>query len=314
MGGKGGKQGMDLSPPPRAAEMVGVRVARRLLDYVELGKPRLMSLVLVTTAVGFYLGVETSAELSLLWPTLLGTALAATGSLTLNQVMERDTDALMRRTCRRPLPDGRLSVHEATAYGVLLSAAGVTSLWVTVGWLPALITVVTIATYLFLYTPLKRRSPLCTIVGAIPGALPPVTGWAAARGTVSVESAALFTILFLWQLPHSLAIAQLYKDEYRAAGVKVLPSLPQGEELTGRQTVIHTVALALVALLPVPLGMAGTSYFITAVVTGAGFVAVSVAFARHTSAARARALLFASLIYLPLVLGMMAFDRQWMLQ
>ncbi|GBD26453.1 Protoheme IX farnesyltransferase 2 [bacterium HR30] len=305
---------MDLSPPPRTAEMVSIRLARRLLDYVELGKPRLMLLVLVTTAVGFYLGAERSSDLALLWPTILGTALAATGSLALNQVMERDTDALMLRTCQRPLPDGRLTVREAAAYGALLSVAGIAWLWFTVGWLPAFITAVTIATYLFLYTPLKRRSPLCTIVGAVPGALPPVTGWAAASGTIGVEAAVLFTMLFLWQLPHSLAIAQLYHEEYSAAGLKVLPSVPEGAGVTGRQTLIHTIALVFVALLPVPLGIAGALYLVTAVVTGVGFLATSVAFARQPSAARARALLFASLIYLPLVLGVMAFDRWQMLQ
>ncbi len=305
---------MDLSSPSRAAEMVGLRVARRLLDYVELGKPRLMLLVLVTTAVGFYLGAEKSSDLSLLWPTILGTALAATGSLALNQVMERDTDALMMRTCQRPLPDGRLTVREATGYGALLSVGGVVCLWLTVGWLPALITTVTIFAYLFLYTPLKRRSPLCTIVGAVPGALPPVTGWAAAAGTVGVEAAVLFALLFLWQLPHSLAIAQLYREEYQAAGLKVLPAMPNGTTATGRQAVMHSAALCLVALLPVPLGMAGILYLVTALVSGAGLVATSMAFAQRASASRARALLLVSLVHLPLLLGMMAFDRRWILQ
>ncbi|GIW44107.1 MAG: protoheme IX farnesyltransferase [Candidatus Binatia bacterium] len=305
---------MDLIPPSRAAEIWGVRAARRVLDYVELGKPRLVSLVLVTTAVGYYLGAERASDLVLLWPTILGTALAATGSLALNQVMERQTDGLMPRTCHRPLPDGRLSVLEATAYGATMSVLGVAYLWAAVGWLPAAITALTIATYLLVYTPLKRRSPLCTVAGAIPGALPPVAGWAAASGRVGVEAGVLFTILFLWQLPHSLAIAQLYRDDYAAAGLKVLPLTPGGAEATGRQAVLHTVALALVALLPTALGLAGRWYFVVTVLAGMAFVAASIAFAREKSASRARVLLFASLLYLPLVLGLMAFDRQWPLQ
>ncbi|MCX8070874.1 MAG: heme o synthase [Candidatus Binatia bacterium] len=304
---------MDLTPSSRAEPISAARLARRVLDYIELGKPRLMFLVLVTTAVGFYLGAHESSDLALLWPTILGTALAATGSLALNQVLERDTDALMVRTSQRPLPEGRLSLIEATVYGVALSVIGVLWLALTVGSLPAAITALTIVTYLGLYTPLKRRSPLCTIVGAIPGALPPVTGWAAASGTVGVEAGVLFTMLFLWQLPHSLAIAQLYRDEYAAAGLKVLPVVEAGTEVTARQTVMHTVALALVALLPTPLEMTGWLYLGTAVLTGLGFVAVSVAFAHQPSRDRARALLFASLIYLPLVLGAMAFDRRWLL-
>lgn len=302
---------MDLTPPSRVTVWTTDRLARRLLDFVELGKPRLMLLVLVTTAVGFYAGANRFSDLYLLLPTLLGTALAATGSLALNQVMERDVDARMRRTRERPLPDGRLSVRDAAIYGVSTCVAGVGSLWWTVGALPALLTLATVVTYLFLYTPLKKRSPLCTIAGALPGALPPVVGWAAARGYVGIEAGLLFAILFLWQLPHSLAIAQLYRDEYAAAGLKLLPTLPGGEALAGRQTVIHTAALFLVTLLPAAFGMAGHLYLIVAVVAGLMFVATSVAFATTASVARARALLLASLLYLPLVLGAMAADRTW---
>jgi len=302
---------MDVIPPSRTTTLASVRALRKALDFVELGKPRLMLLVLVTTAVGFYLGADRTTDFALLLPVIVGTALAATGSLALNQVMERETDARMRRTRERPLPDGRLGVWEATMYGAVLCAVGVVYLWYAVSALPALITATTIATYLFLYTPLKRYSPLCTIVGAVPGALPPVAGWAGARGSVGIEAALLFTILFLWQLPHSLAIAQLYREDYAAAGLKLLTTIPGGAEVAGRQTLIHTTALALIALLPTPLGMAGYGYLAVAFVAGALFVATSVAFAREGSVQRARTLLFASLLYLPVVLAAMACDRVW---
>ncbi len=294
---------------PGVAVWPGDAVRRRLADYVALTKPRVIAMVLVTTAVGYYLGSAGRSTIGpLLW-TLAGTALAAGGTLALNQLAERDLDARMERTRHRPLPDGRLLPAEALALGVALLGAGLGVLVVAVGALPALVTAGIASSYLLVYTPLKRVTSLCSLAGAVPGALPPVVGWAAARGTLGVEAWILFAIMFLWQIPHSLAIGRVYRDDYARAGVRVLPVVDRDGWTTGMQVVSNCLALVPVALLPTLVGLAGPLYFLVALVLGLGFLWSGLALARSGSAADARRLLVASLVYLPVLLAAMALDK-----
>ena len=282
---------------------------RRLSDYVALTKPRVVAMVLVTTAVGFYLGSPGSPLLVPLLCTLAGTTLAAGGTLTLNQYAERDLDARMDRTRHRPLPEGRVLPGEALVLGVVLLVAGLVALALLVGPLPALVTAAITVTYLLVYTPLKRVTSFCSLVGAVPGALPPVAGWAAARGALGAEPWILFAIMFLWQMPHSLAIGRLYRDDYARAGIRVLPVIDRDGWTTGTQVVSHCLALVPVALLPTLVGLAGSAYFVVALVLGVGFLWSAVMLARSGSTGDARRLLFASLIYLPVLLAVMALDK-----
>jgi protoheme IX farnesyltransferase len=284
-------------------------LARRVLAFAELGKPRVVVMVLLTTFVGFYLGSLGVTDYLRLLPALIGTALAAAGTLALNQYIERDIDAKMQRTRMRPLPDGRLQPAEAAAFGVAATLAGLVYLALAVNTLSAAVTAIITISYLFLYTPLKRRTPLCSIIGAIPGALPPLTGWTAARGAFGVEAWILFAILFLWQLPHSLAIARLYRDDYARAGIRLLPIVEPDAKSTGRQIVINCLALLVVGLLPTLVGLAGPVYFIAALIFGGLFLGYGVAFALSRTATAARQLLFASLLYLPATLLVMALDK-----
>jgi len=282
---------------------------RRLSDYVALTKPRVVAMVLVTTAVGFYVGSPGSPSLvPLLW-TLAGTALAAGGTLTLNQYAERDLDARMDRTRHRPLPEGRILPGEALVLGVVLLVAGLVALALLVGPLPALVTAAITVTYLLVYTPLKRVTSFCSLVGAVPGALPPVAGWAAARGVLGAEPWILFAIMFLWQMPHSLAIGRLYRDDYARAGIRVLPVIDRDGWTTGTQVVSHCLALVPVALLPTLVGLAGSAYFVVALVLGVGFLWSAIMLARSGTTGDARRLVFASLIYLPVLLAVMALDK-----
>lgn len=284
-------------------------VRRRAADFLALTKPRLVSLVLVTTVVGFYVGSPGALDLVLLLNTLFGTALAAGGALALNQYIERDVDSRMARTRIRPLPDGRLQPFDALAFGTLTAASGIVILTLLVNPLAGAVTAATVATYLFVYTPLKKRTSLATIAGAVPGALPPVTGWVAARGQIDAGAAALFAILFLWQLPHFLALAWLYKDEYRAAGIVVLPSSDPDGSITGRQMVANLLALVPAALLPNFLGMAGWLYFGGAIILTGLFVTAGIAFAVTRTRTAARRVFFASLAYLPALLALLAIGR-----
>ncbi|MEK7334579.1 MAG: heme o synthase [Candidatus Binatota bacterium] len=282
---------------------------RRALDFLELTKPRVSLMVLVTMFVGFYLGSEHGAGYLRLIETLIGTALAAGGTLALNQFLERRADALMARTRHRPLPDGRMQPTEALLFGVGLAAAGLLILALTVNALSALVTASIVGSYLFIYTPLKQRSSLCGIVGAVPGALPPVIGWTAATGSLSIEAWVLFAIMFLWQIPHTLAIARLYRDDFAKAGIQFLPVIESDGWTTGRQIITHSLALLVVSLLPTLLGLAGTVYFLAALLLGSGFLWYGIGLAISQSLAAARRLLLASLIYLPLLLVVMALDR-----
>jgi protoheme IX farnesyltransferase len=294
---------------PTALPVQGAFVRQRLTDYLALAKPRVVLMVLVTTLVGFYLGSAGSPEIAPLVRTLIGTALAAGGTLALNQFMERDLDARMERTRRRPLPEGRVLPAEAFAFGMLLVVVGVGYLASTVNLLAAVTTALIAAVYLLAYTPLKQVTSLCSIVGAVPGALPPVAGWAAARGTLGIEPLVLFAIMFVWQIPHTLAIGRMYRDDYARAGVRVLPVVDGDGTATAVHAVMNCLALLPLALLPTLIGLTGSLYFVVALALGLGFLWTAVGMARTRSAADARRLLFASLIYLPVLLAAMALDK-----
>jgi protoheme IX farnesyltransferase len=293
---------------------VVVRLAARdrrqlAADFVALTKPRVVLMVLVTTLMGYDVALTGPADYLRMIHLLIGSLLAAGGTLALNQYGERDLDARMDRTRARPLPAGRLQPLEAWLFGVALTLVGTAYLAALVNPLVALVTLATTILYLFAYTPLKRRTPLCTLVGAVAGALPPVAGWAAARGDVAPGAWVLFAILFLWQLPHTLAIARLYRDDYARAGVRVLPVVDPDGASTERQVVLSCVALVSVSLLPAVAGWTGPIYLAGALVLGLAFSAVGVEQALVPSPRAARHVLLASLIYLPLLLGLMAFDR-----
>ncbi|HUK63980.1 MAG TPA: heme o synthase [Dongiaceae bacterium] len=294
---------------PAAVSWQGAAVRRRLADYVALGKPRVVLMVLVTTLVGYYLGSRGAIQVVPLLHTLVGTALAAAGTLALNQYMERDLDAQMLRTRHRPLPDGRIQPVEALVLGLVVMVVGLTYLATVVNGLTSLVTLAIAVTYLLLYTPLKRLSSLCSIVGAVPGALPPVAGWAAAQGSLAPEAWVLFTIMFLWQIPHSLAIARMYRDDYARAGIQVLPVVDRDGFSTGTHVVTNSMALLPVALLPTLMGLAGAIYFWVALVLGLGLLWSAIGLARSRSAGDARRLMLASLVYLPVLLGAMALDK-----
>lgn len=299
-----------MIPESTALNVASARTLRqRAADFLALTKPRVVTMILITTCVGFYLGSQGAPDVFVLLPTLIGTALAAAGTLTLNQYMERDVDVLMERTRLRPLPDGRLQPVEALTFGLVAAAAGVSYLALAVNLLSAAVAATITLTYLLIYTPLKRRTPFCSIVGAIPGALPPVIGWAAAQNAFGIEASILFAILFLWQLPHSLAIGQLYRDDYARAGFRLLPVVEPDARNTARQVVNNCLALFAVGLLPTVVGLAGVVYFFSALILGSAFLAYGVHFARRRTEAAARQLLFASLIYLPAILVVMAIDK-----
>lgn len=283
--------------------------ARRAADYVELIKPRLVVMILITTAAGFYLGAQQTVDWLLCLHTLVGAGLTAAGVLGLNQYLERDVDAQMKRTQERPLPGGRMHPLEALIVGVVLTGSGMLYLTFIVNTLSGFVISLIVVSYLFLYTPLKRKTSLCTLIGAVPGALPPVVGWVAARGSLTGEAWVLFAILFLWQLPHSLAIAYIYREDYARAGFRLLPVIHPDGASTCRQIVINCVALLGIGLLPVLYGVAGSIYFFTALVSGVAFLAFGIYLARTRSIKAARYLLYASLLYLPAVFITMALDK-----
>lgn len=281
----------------------------RFTVFSELVKARLTSLVLVTTAVGFYIGMRGSMDWLLLFHTLLGTAMVAGGAAALNQLIEREHDAKMHRTEDRPLPSGRLTPETVLVFGGLISATGLAYLALTVNLLTSVLGIVTLFSYVFVYTPLKRVTTLNTVIGAIPGALPPLMGWTAARGQINVEGWSLFAILFFWQLPHFLAIAWMYRDDYARGGYVMLPIVDPDGVRTGRQAISHTIGLMAVSLFPVLLGLAGWYYCAGAILLGAIFLAAAIRFSRRLTMSAARQLFFASIIYLPLLLGLMVLDK-----
>lgn len=275
----------------------------------DLVKLRLTALVLLTTLVGFFVGWRGPMDYSLMLHTMMGTGLVAAGAAALNQLLEREFDALMRRTENRPLPSGRMQPNTVLIIGGMLSAAGFIWLAVAVNLLTSVLGAVTFACYLCVYTPLKRVTPLNTAVGAIPGALPPLMGWTAARGEISMGGWSLFAILFFWQLPHFLAIAWMYREDYARAGFKMLPVVYPDGERTGRQAVSHTLGLLPVSLCPALLHLAGAVYFVGALVLTIWFLWHAVQFSRELTLHRAQRLFFASILYLPLLLGLMVLDK-----
>ncbi|PYQ12882.1 MAG: protoheme IX farnesyltransferase [Acidobacteria bacterium] len=267
-------------------------------DYLELTKPRITLMVVLTAFVGYALGSTGSLLTGRLAATLLGTALVAAGASCLNMLLERRVDSLMLRTRNRPLPAGRLRPPEALACGLAATSAGLALLAWRTGALAAAVAFVTWASYLFLYTPLKPRTSLSTVVGALPGALPPVIGWAAARGRLEPGAFVLFAIMFLWQIPHFLAIAWIYREDYARGGLPMLPVLDPEGRITGRQAVANTMALLLVSLVPTAAGIAGRTYLAGALALGLGFTAVAVRAAVLRTPQAARWLFVASILYL----------------
>ena len=285
------------------------RARRVTADYFILTKPRVVLMVLVTTAVGFYLGSPGEVLALRLLHTLVGTALAAAGTIALNQFLERDGDALMERTRRRPLPDGRMEPAQALVFGMGITLGGILYLLLVVDPLTALVTALTAGSYLFVYTPLKRRTTLCSLPGAVSGALPPMAGWVAACGELGYGAWVLFSILFLWQIPHSLAIAWIYRTDYARAGIRLLPVVEPDGASTGRQVVTYALALLMVGLMPTLVGLTGPLYLSGALILGTGLLACGVILAVCRSVADARRLLYASLVYLPALLVLMALDK-----
>ena len=296
--------------PSEAIVAAQARDRRRVVaDLIALTKPRVVLMILVTTVVGYYVGLSGAPDYAKLVHLLVGTLLAAGGTLALNQYWERDVDARMERTRVRPLPEGRLAPLEALLFGTAVTVAGLGYLGAFVGAMVLLVTATTTVLYLFAYTPLKLRTPLCTIVGAVPGALPPVTGWVASREAFGIGAWVLFGILFLWQLPHTLAIARLYRDDYARAGVRLLPVVDAQGTSTERQIVTGCLALLAVSLLPTLIGLAGPIYFVGAFLLGTAFVVLGTRQALTPSASSARHVLFASLLYLPILLALLAYDK-----
>jgi protoheme IX farnesyltransferase len=281
----------------------------RLADYWTLTKPEVNFLVLVSTLVGFYLASRGPLGFGRLFHTLMGTLLVASGTGTLNQYLERHSDKRMRRTANRPLPAGRLAPAEAFCFGILLAAAGGGELWVFTNPLTSLLALFTLASYLLFYTPLKKRTPLCTLVGAFPGAMPPLIGWAAVRNSLSLVAGALYVILFLWQFPHLLAIAWMYREDYARAGLQMLPRNDREGRTTARQILGYSLVLIPASLLPVFLGQAGKAYLVGALVLGFGFLHYGMRLAFHRSNSLARRLVLASVVYLPLVFALMMVDK-----
>lgn len=275
----------------------------------ELFKTRLTTLVLLTTAIGFYLGSVGTMNWVLLLQALIGTGLLACGSSVLNQWLEREHDGKMRRTEDRPLPTGRISPDTALKLGAVLSALGMIYLGFFVNLLTAVLGAATLVLYVLIYTPLKRVTTLNTVIGAIPGALPPLMGWTAAQGQISIQGWSLFAILFFWQLPHFLAIAWLYRDDYARAGFQMLPIVDPSGSRTGRQAVSHTLGLLVISLFPFLYKMVGAVYLGGALVLGIAFLACAINFASRLDRASARTLFFVSIIYLPLMMILMVLDK-----
>lgn len=278
----------------------------RLSDYVTLTKPGITVMVAITAAVGFYVASAGGFHWTLFLHMVGGTLLSSAGAAALNMLMERRLDAKMDRTKARPLASGRMAPAEAGVFGGVLCVAGLVWLAAGTNLLTAALSAATMFSYLALYTPLKTKSSVCTLVGAIPGALPPVMGWAAARGSVDLGAGILFLILFFWQLPHFLALAWMYREDYARGGFPMLPVEEPTGASTGRQVVLQTLALLVVSLLPFGFDMAGEGYLMAALVLGAAFLGFGVAFAAERSRDRASRLFLASITYLPLLLGALA--------
>jgi heme o synthase len=282
---------------------------RVVADLAELVKARLTLLVLLTTAVGFYLGAESPIDYMALFHVVFGTAAAAAGAAALNQWWERRADALMRRTKTRPIPAGRMPPTQALGLGAVLSVFGIGYLAIVCNVLSAALTAITIAIYIFAYTPLKRASTANTAVGAIPGAIPPMIGWAAARGSIGAGAWSLFAIVFLWQLPHFFAIAWMYREDYSRAGFRMISSDDRSGERSASQSVFFCILLLVIAGLPAFLGIATFVYLAAELMLGSLFIAVAMRFLRIRTASAARLLFIASITYLPLLLAALVLTK-----
>ncbi len=284
-------------------------------DYIALTKPRITWLILMSTGVGYFFGAQkgfqgwTGWHLLTLLHTIIGTGLIASGTAALNQWYEREADSKMRRTQARPLPSGRLAPGPALVFAIAISVAGFAELWLGANLLAALLGLITLLTYLFVYTPLKQRSPHSTTIGAIPGAMPPLIGFAAATGTLTWEAWVLFAILFLWQFPHFYAIAWMYKDDYARAGIRMLPVVEPDGRSTARRILLYSIALIPISLMPKFFAMAGNVYLYGALALGVAFVYYGLRIRWDRTRQQARRVLLASVIYLPVLFSLMLFDR-----
>jgi heme o synthase len=281
----------------------------KLRDYYTLTKPEVNLLILMTTSAGYYLSSRGPFRIAGLVNTLIGTLLVASGTATLNQWMERIWDGQMRRTANRPLPSGRVSAGEALGFGVLLSIAGGVYLWGAVNWLAAVLAISTVLSYLLIYTPLKRKTPLCTLLGAFPGAMPTLIGWAGASATIDRQAWFLFAILFLWQFPHFLAIALMYREDYERAGYRMLPDFDRDARFTRAEIVAFTAILVITTLLPV-VDRGGAVYILAMLLAGAFMLYYVAKLAGSPSGKLASRVVHASVMYLPVVLGMMVFWKR----
>ena len=304
----------ESSPRPSGAGAVAAgdteRATSRFGDMLTLAKPRLNALVVATTAGGYYMAARTAIDPLSLVLTCAGTALVASGASAFNQVEERDTDALMARTRRRPVAEGRMSPAEGRLVGATLSATGLVVLWLASTMPATLVALATLAIYVLIYTPLKRRSSFSTVVGAVPGALPPLVGWAGAGGSLAViEPWVLFLIMFVWQLPHFLAIAWMYRDDYARAGLPMLPVVDRTGAVTGRQAALWAGTLVPFSVLPSALHLTGNVYAVGALLLGLIQLAIAIQFAASRTNANARLLFYASITYLPLLWLLMCAGR-----
>ena len=284
-----------------------------LSDYWALTKPEINFLIAFTTAAGFWMGAPAALShfpWASLFHTLLGTVLVSSGAAILNQLIESRFDSQMRRTARRPLASGRIQPFSALWFGTSLSVLGATYLALETTPLASLLSILTLLGYLFVYTPLKRKTPLCTLVGAVPGAAPPLIGWAAAGGHLTADAWLLFAIVFLWQFPHFMSIAWMYREDYARAGYLVLPASEFKDRFVAWQTLLPALGLLVVAIIPALGGQSGMVYFAGALVLGGVFFYYSARFALQHSIACARQLLFASIIYLPLLFALLALDKK----
>jgi heme o synthase len=279
-------------------------------EYFSLTKPEVNLLILMTTSAAYYLGAPSPVRWAGLLNTLIGTVLVASGTATLNQYMERAHDAQMRRTAGRPLVAGRVSPAEALYFGLLLSAAGGLYLWITVNLLASVLAVSTLLSYLLVYTPLKRKTPLCTMLGAVPGAMPTLIGWAGASDGLSRQAWFLFAVLFLWQFPHFLAIALMYREDYAHAGYKMLPDFDADGRFTRTEIIVFTIALVMVTLLPAIGRDSGSLYPLAMAAAGLFFLYYCTKLATSATRASASRLVHASVIYLPLVLALLMVNKK----
>lgn len=293
-------------------------VLARLADYLEMSKPRISLMVLVTVTVGYLLGSQGVWQLAPLVHACIGITIVAAGSSALNQWFEQKTDGLMQRTIDRPIPAGRLHAAEVLLFGLACGVLGTVYLWANVRPLTALLTLLTMVLYAGVYTPLKRYTSLCTAIGAVPGALPPVLGWTAAGGALNAEALSLFAILFLWQFPHFLAIAWKYQDDYAAAGLRMLPAVRPWPRITGLMAVGYALCLLAVSLWPASLGLAGRAYAAAAILLGTMYLMSAIRFAWNETPQTARGVILVSLVYLPLLLVALTVDHfqllDWSLQ